>query len=209
MISSEFKLIFLHFPKTGGNSIQTALKHISDDEFYQRIERHDGINDFAIRNSTYADLTKHASLADYATAMGSQFRKYRVFTVLRNPFDRVTSHYFYEHKFRSSGVFSYEKFSDFVRSTPPILENFLSRKHLPYLWPPKFRKLDIDRFLRFEKLEEDFYDYMKVLGVPNVTLPALNVSENRMHYRECFKPDLVEFVKRKHSFELELGGYSY
>ena len=105
MISTSRHFIYLHPPKTGGNSISAALLPLSDDKMI--VQGHqDGIDRFEIAG----ELTprKHARLADYV-ANGVDIAAYRIVISARHPFDRAVSYYFSPHRWArqmSSGEWS-------------------------------------------------------------------------------------------------------
>lgn len=53
MISLKNKFLFIHAPRTGGNSIAKALIDYSDDEIVVLAESHDGIERFGVSNSRF------------------------------------------------------------------------------------------------------------------------------------------------------------
>jgi len=122
MISSSHKFIFIHSPKTGGNSIQAALNEYSDDELVTSDDHQDGKERFSLKNEKFKGLVKHSGLQDYWDAMGADLDAYRIFTTIRNPFDRIVSFYFSPH--RGNVVWDENEFKRFVK-TVPSLETFL------------------------------------------------------------------------------------
>ena len=95
MISSQYKVIYLHAPKTGGNSIQSVLLPFSDDSMVLKGHQ-DGVERFEIEG-VYTPR-KHAVLADYATHLGERLSEYRVAISVRHPFRRAVSYYFSPHR---------------------------------------------------------------------------------------------------------------
>lgn len=59
MISTEKNFIFIHVPKTAGNSLQDALRPFADDDFVIAHASQDGVERFGLKNPTYAELKKH------------------------------------------------------------------------------------------------------------------------------------------------------
>jgi len=90
MISTRHRFIYIHIPKTGGNSIQAVLQRFSDDRKALNATQ-DGIDRFNITGSVTKN--KHDPLAHYHAAV-SDLGAYFIFFSARHPFDRAVSAYF-------------------------------------------------------------------------------------------------------------------
>ena len=67
MISFQKRFLFVHIPKTAGNSIQSVLRNYSEDEIVALRGEQDGIERFGLRNPNYK-IKKHSTLAEYRAA---------------------------------------------------------------------------------------------------------------------------------------------
>src|SRR5947199_7305777 len=94
MISFQKRFLFVHIPKTAGNSIQSVLRDYSEDQIVALRSEQDGIEHFGLHNPNYK-IRKHSTLAEYRMALGDeQFRSLYKFACVRNPWDRMVSYYF-------------------------------------------------------------------------------------------------------------------
>lgn len=83
-ISHEYKAIFVHIQRTGGNSIQKIF------------EEHDPNLIETIPLDPSKNRTKHCYLSDIEGAVdGDVFKNYTKFCVVRNPFERMVSWFFH------------------------------------------------------------------------------------------------------------------
>ena len=202
MIFKKNKVIFLHYPKTGGNSIQDALRSFSEDHIISPAAHQDGVERFEVRNAEHKNLRKHSTLQDYYNALGKDLFTYTTFINIRNPFDRMVSFYFSPH--RGNVHFDRDAFAQFIKTIPPI-ENYISiQKSL-------FGKNEISpniTFLRFEKLHEDFGRLCKELQANEIELPHRNAS-NREDYKKYYDEETANIVSTRHKYEISLGGYKF
>ena len=150
MIFKKNKVIFLHSPKTAGNSIQDALREYSEDQIIAKAALQDGVERFEVRNPEHKKLKKHSTIQDYYNAIGDDLFTYKIFTNIRNPYDRMVSFYFSPH--RGNVRYDRDDFAHFIRMKPPI-EKFISLKKS---WWGKMELFPDTKFLKFEKLNEDF-----------------------------------------------------
>ena len=108
MFIKQLNLIFIHCPKSGGNTISEILLPFSDERKTMKGHQ-DGIDRFEIRSGV--TQLKHQTLQDYRRlpALGNA----KVLTSLRHPVERLVSWYFSPHRWlrpvpgSTSGEFVY------------------------------------------------------------------------------------------------------
>jgi hypothetical protein len=168
MISNKYKFLFIHYPKTGGNSIQTVLEKYADDKKHIVKPHHDLDDMFEIKSSIHPMINKHSTLREYLSIMQSSLDDYFIITTIRNPFDRAVSSYFTLHKKINSDnneiIFSKENFYDQIKTMKTLKDLTYSKK----------RKVDF--YMKFENLQADFNKVCETLFLPPVILPKKNVS---------------------------------
>lgn len=217
MILSEKKILYIHCPKTGGNSIQNALLPYADEAKLVGEGTWDGIQQFGLKHPTYKQLQKHSSLSRYYKCMGRpKVDSFFKFAVARNPWDLLVSHYF--SPYRKVSNWNRDDFIKMVRTIPPLsyyiqhrslLAHYLKRKGICY---ENSRPLDADinMLLRFEHLDADYKLLCEKVGLPYEELPKVNQSKRRrsIEYYDG-DPELIEMVERKYRKEINFMGYRF
>lgn len=200
MISFQKRFLFVHIPKTAGNSIQSVLRDYSEDELVALRSEQDGVERFGLRNPKYK-IKKHSMLADYRDALGEgQFADLYKFTCVRNPWDRMVSFYFTPTQ--KTERWDRKKFRKIV-STAPSIADYLQ---LDNSESDPFG--NVDYIMRFENLAQDFHTVCAALDIPPKTLPQYNRS-NRQHYSGYYDDELRELVCARFAAEIERFGYTF
>lgn len=205
MISLSNNFLFIHLPKTGGNSLQAALEKYSDDEIVIRHASQDGIERFSIRNEKLG-VEKHATLGRYKEVFGSQVcNQLYTFTVIRNPWDRAMSHYFSPHL--ANLTWDRARFINVV-DTMPTLRQFIGEEGNQV--GNDSVELDdfVDKILTFEKLQEDFEDVCARLNLPPLKLPFRNAS-GKPPYHSHYDDELIQIIAARFADEIAFGGYEF
>lgn len=201
MISHAHRFLFVHVPKTGGNSIQGHLRQYSEDRIVAESAHQDGVERFEVRNDRWG-LHKHASLAEYRAMMpAAQFNDLYKFAVIRNPWERMISFYFSPH--RGVAEWDRESFAALAMEVPPIRAYIRLDSR-----PGRALDSDLDRLIRFENLNAEFEEICRELGLATVRLPRRNQSA-REHYTAYYDDGLRELVAERFSDEIAYANYSF
>ncbi len=200
MISFQKRFLFVHIPKTAGNSIQSILRDYSEDELVALRGEQDGIERFGLRNPKYK-IKKHSTLADYKAALGEvQFGDLYKFTCVRNPWDRMVSYYFTPTQNRAA--WDRKKFRKAIVKALSVAD---------YLRLDKVEEDpfgNVDYVMRFENLADDFRTVCGTLSISPTTLPRYNRS-SREHYSKYYDGELRELVRARFAAEIERFGYIF
>ena len=98
MLSTAHRFLFIHVPKTGGNSIQNVLAVYSADHLVSTAAHQDGVERFEVRSTRYR-TTKHSTLREYEREYDpSLLDGLRTICCVRNPWERCISHFFSPHR---------------------------------------------------------------------------------------------------------------
>jgi hypothetical protein len=183
--------------------MQNILSQYSDDEIVCLSPHQDGVERFEVRSQKY-NTHKHSTYAEYRREYGGEvcdglFK----FCCVRNPWERVVSHYFSPH--RGQVVWSREVFLQFINSAEikPLVH---------YLAAEGDQLQDavakMSFVVRYENIQADFSQVCDLLGLPRSSLPHRNKSQ-REAYSQYYDDESVAAVMEKFKEEIALFGYSF
>lgn len=133
MLSIQKKFLFIHIPKTAGNSIQNVLKYYSEDKIVCLNSLQDGVERFEVRNQNFPNIHKHSSLLDYYQVLPPDvFHSLDKFAVIRNPWERMISFFFSPH--RQTQNWNRDEFIDLLEKVPTMFD-YLNTYGLPSSQP--------------------------------------------------------------------------
>ncbi|HFD80723.1 MAG TPA: hypothetical protein ENK05_10090 [Gammaproteobacteria bacterium] len=179
--------IFIHINKTGGSSVALAL----------------GI-----------PLQMHATADEVRQQISpAQWREAFKFAYVRNPWDKVVSHYHYRVQTNQTGLAAGGlDFNQWVRLA-------YGEKDPRYYDKPRFfmpqkdwvsdrsGRIIVDFVGRFERLQEDFRVVCKTLGIEK-TLPHIRKSSHG-HYRDYYAEDTREIIGQWFRDDIDAFGYEF
>jgi hypothetical protein len=212
MISIKNNFLFIHIPKTGGNSIQQILMDYSEDFVVSRTTGQDGLDRFNVINEKY-HTKKHSPLWFYKLMLPRKlFADLFKFAIIRNPWDRAISYYFSPHRGvkewnRTQFITTLDEIrpaTSYLCSTHPIINtvnNWLSGSFKPI-------DSEVNFLLRFENLEKDFKDLCDKINIPFHSLDHRNKSAHD-HYSKYYDADLVTLVEKRYHEEIDWAGYQF
>lgn len=193
----ETNSIFIRIPKSAGRSLSKTI---------------------------YGCLVgSHTKLRDYQLIFSeSELEKAFKFTIVRNPWDRLVSAYFF---LKEGGVCNQDKmFADKYLSNVNDFEdfvvNYLRKEEIISFthFIPQFdfllvqEKLDIDFIGYFENLEEDYNHIKSKFGIDeDVLLMKKNITKSRKikSYHEYYNEKTKKIVAEIYAKDIELFGYDF
>ena len=223
MLSLKHHFLFIHIPKTAGNSIQQVLDKYADENIVAVKPWQDGVEDFEIVSKKYG-TSKHSTLREYRKILGKlDYKSLYKFTVVRNPWDRAISTYFYTKKYRQpqeninrpnySGEikFSKEEFIEILDIVSPVTKWVCTDNRVLKLLKPHHNRLvktDIDFFIRYENLNDDFNQVCERIGIPFEN-PGIRNKIDREYYSDYYDAETRDMVSRKFRDEIDYFGYEF
>jgi hypothetical protein len=198
---STVVILFVHLPKNAGTTISAIASKIGC-----LTKDHD------IRRKGFVQLR------DLPKDTLSQ---YRTFTVVRNPWDRVVSAFYYlraggrnveDYKDRERILkpfqYCFERFvKDGLVNQPRLITEQLHFRP-QHDWICSDSDIIVNDVLRFENLQYDLDRFLKSCSRPSVKLPILN-SSNRFHYKDCYDHEMQEIVQSVYLQDIHLLSYSF
>jgi chondroitin 4-sulfotransferase 11 len=180
--------IFIHINKTAGTSIGNAI----------------GL-----------PIKHHRTASEVIASIGKdKWNTAYKFTLVRNPWDKVVSHYEYRRKRNKTEVASRNiSFSEWVKMTygqdkDPFYYNN------PRAFQPQVEwlkddegKISIDFIGKFETINEDFEQIKKAIGI-EAELPHLNPTK-RADYQSYYDDETREIVAHWFREDIEVFGYRF
>ena len=160
--------VFIHIPKTGGNSIQKALLDSgrSNEKYFLTLHQ-DGANRFELR-SRYT-LQKHSTARNYFKHR--KFRSQKFYGVIRNPIERLVSLFFSPHRhmtldllsntyvYPSDVCFDEEEFMRLVHVEKSSVDFLNVNSHF---FPSVLRFPSKLTLLKYENLSQDCKKYLQL-----------------------------------------------
>ncbi|MEP5761993.1 MAG: sulfotransferase family 2 domain-containing protein [Litoreibacter sp.] len=213
IISRGRNFIFVHIPKTGGTSLALALENraMADDimlgdtpKARNRRHRVKGVK-------TAGRLWKHSTLRDIEGLVSSEeIAKSFVFTIVRNPWDRLVSYYYWlrEQHFEHPAVDAAKslEFSMFLADAD-IARSVRQNPYGRYVVRGDGRER-CDLFLRLEHMDEDLPKLEEALSIKLRPFPHENRSE-RPKYQDAYTRETRTLVAQMCATDIERFDYRF
>ena len=209
MISHKGKFIFIPVRRAAGTTISKTLEKYCNDKLNEEID------DFKknLFNRGILSSTKFGEtvFGDWYKDI-EKYKDYFIFTIARNPWDRLISGYFYSqlgYKYLGRECSSLEEFLD---NLPTRESNYTWWFHITRTLSEMLIDKDgnyiADFTIRFENLQADFSKVCEKLKFENIKLPLLNKTKHK-HYSTYYNEKTRKIVAEKFSKDIEIFNYTF
>ncbi len=203
MIYHTYRTIFIHIPKTGGNSVSAA---------------------FGFGWAAHTDIGQYAR-----TLRPEVFRGYFKFAVVRNPWERMLSEYLFQRRKRRpsrekpfivdewGAIRSFRSWVQVALSSPTLFPGVNWAGDVsPHIhrWSPQLDWISVDGDVavdfvaRAERLATDFEEIRRRAGLPAGALSHRNRTPHR-HYSTYYDPETRARVGEYYARDIEHFGYTF
>ena len=215
LLSLKYNFLFVHIAKTGGTSIRASLNGLRwRDPVYplqflcSRLSHLTG-------HRIASKLPRHSKIIAAKEMLPAQlFDKLFKFAFVRNPWDLQVSSYHHIRREVPEIMESIEGFPQFIRwkldPERPYQYHVDTSIELQCDYLVDLRgKVIVDFVGRYERLQEDFDEACRRIGIPPRKLPEKRKAKDRGAYREYYDDETAEMVARHFRRDIEEFGYRF
>lgn len=196
MIVKSHNLVYFAYPKCGSQFLRDALGLTWDNHYP---------DDWDLSSPTYG----HCKPSAFIAAHGIDVHQTPMFTVVRNPYERVLSAWF----FGAMAGLSYAKDITFRAFVKNVYDNRHTLQKLPFCWMflpiQEYFEGVIDhvRFFQMENMQEclDWLEASYGIKVVNKKTNSLPHS----HYSKYYDQPTKDMVSTIYAYEIERFGYHF
>ena len=212
-INHDKKAIFIHIPKTGGSYISNILeKYYGFKSYYLQRPDHKYFCGGKDKSVDKHENKIHGTLMYYKTSQyinnimnmnDNKWKKYFIFTFVRNPYDRIISGWNYCNKYNipfdnylniNFNANSYDYWHVFMPQSRHIINNN--------------GKININFIGKFENIENDLIIVLNKLGFNNIVhIPFKKNSKKHDNYLTYYNKQIYEKVNKIINDDLILFDY--
>ena len=210
-LSHKHKCLFIHIPKTGGTSIETALGIFGNWKIENLNTLFGLINSEKLNTFNYkSNFLQHLTYTECQKTITIP-KDYTSFSFVRNPWDKLVSIY----SNPDNNLIEYSKskninlrelsFSKFIEIIHELNHIHLEHQHT-FIYDQQNRR-QVDFLGRFEVFHQDFNKLCKELGI-KPDLPHTNKS-NHKQYRDYYTHKTKIIVSQFYEQDIDLFNYTF
>ena len=217
MISHRNKFIFIHIPKCGGMSVESALRRFDCEYIYKHGKESESI----------PHLAKHATALDFKSQI-DDIESYFKFTFVRNPWSWAVSNFVfnegrhapYLNNLKHSGYKIYKRhFNSYSKEDGDIknlfefwLEWWVNgcNPSQNMMFCDEDGRTLVDFIGRLENFEEDFNKVTDHIGIKGASLPHRNKNKkSNIEYKEYYNENSRKMMEEHFKKDIELFNYTF
>ncbi len=206
IISHEHKYLFIATPHTGSTAISREL-----------CENYDGRK----------ILRKHSNYIEFERVASEKEKQFFIFAGVRNPLDFATSFYL-KHLTNHRSIFTNQKLRlksggwvteksiklfKFIQENQTNFSEFLKKLYpipIPFSSTINLNKPHCDYIIRFENINEDFSEVLKLLNLKQVRpLPLINVTKKKKDFLDYYNDDILKYAIKIFGPFMNEWGYKF
>ena len=215
LISYKYKFLFVHIAKTGGTSIRSALNpyRFKDVHFLPRF--------ICSKLSSFFDHKLGVKIPRHAKAIAAMemlprelYDNLFKFAFVRNPWDLQVSSYHHIKRERPHLIRHIDTFEEFLlwkldpkRPYQYIIDTSITLQS-DYVIDLHGRII-VDFIGRYERLEKDFQEVCRRIGIETPKLPHRRKATDRRPYQEYYNQRTKALVAEHFKKDIELFGYEF
>ena len=222
MISHQNKFIFIHVPKCGGMSVESALRRFGCEHVYKHGKESDSM----------PHLAKHATALDFRNQINN-IKDYFKFTFVRNPWSWVVSNFafnqgrhapylsnlsrsgykIYKRHLNSHIKNNKESWSDDIKNVFEFWLEWWIKGCNPsqsMMFCDEEGKVMVDFIGKLENFEEDFNEVVGRIGIEGASLPHRNKNKkSNIEYKEYYNQNSRNMMEEHFKKDIELFNYTF
>jgi hypothetical protein len=181
MIDHNKKFIFIHIPKCGGKTIEKVFWDV----------------DPKVGSSDHTTYRRRQKMLPYTNC---DISDYKVFSIVRNPWDRYVSYYSYLKRIKKM---EFNTFESFVKKHG----HRKMYKNQMYFLKDSNNEIKVDYIGRFENFEKTFDDICELTEVSGKLL-HLNKTYHP-HYSSFYTDETIKITRKRFRKEINYFGYDF
>lgn len=179
MICDEYNFIRIHIKKCGGRSLWQLFPEPDD---------------------------SHAGFGEYRAKLGEKIKDYFIWTIARNPWDRLVSLYFYE-KIETENCKA-ETFDEFMEELAKEPWKYDNSQQYHYL-TDYTGQVSVDFVALLPNIAQDWEKIKRRLGLPpEMIYPHMGANDHK-DYRDYYTPRTRQMVEEMCPLDIEYFGFKF
>jgi len=199
VISTKYKVAFIHIPKNAGGSVRQAI--------------------IALGGSKPGGVHQHAPAITLRNLNPVHYDSLFSFAIVRNPWDRVWSMYKFALDRKGKGHptvgNSFDEFLFKAKYIHPWNKTFCNpnvpaqrRSQLEWI-TDEHGEIIVRHIIRYETLEQGLCEVYDQTNLPPLTLTRNHSTSQKVPYTEAFSQDGIDFVAEHFAKDIETFGYKF